>query len=346
MRVCLALLLPVAYLLIRTPDASAWNEIGHAVVSLIAFDELAKEDPQLPLRVFEMLKKHPHYERYLGFNRPRDANAAAWALMRAANWADWVRPPFREGVKADLSAVRFHRAFDHFINLPIVETSGANAYAGKPPMIDPERPDILSAYRGRMGDLNENLAAAEDKAVAVCWIAHLVGDIHQPLHASTYFSKQFPEGDLGGNRFGVRINGTPVRLHTYWDNLLGEVPGWDQDTADHQVLVYSLVVKNRETLRDPKYSRAALRDQLEKNTTFASWIDESYELAKLIAYRDGDKPLAGVNIPSRGNVPADAPAASPDYERSAQEVARRRIALAGYRLADRLKLILEKQAAK
>ncbi len=336
----------IVCLLASSSHAAAWNDIGHAVVSMIAFDELSKEDPQLALRVFEILRRHPHYEQYLGHNRPAKANAAAWALIRAANWADWVRPPYRDGVKADSGLMRFHRAFDHFINLPVVEGSGPDAFVGKAPQADPDRPDILCAYRQRMGELSENMASPEDKAVALCWIAHLVGDVHQPLHAGTFFSKQFPEGDLGGNRFGVRISGHSVRLHTYWDNLLGEVPGWDMDTAEHQVLVYATVVKVREGLRDPKYSRAALDKHLAKNPNFATWIEESHELAKTVAYRDGDKTLAGVSVSSRGSVPADAPSASPGYEPLAQEIARKRVALAGYRLADKLKVILSRQPSK
>ena len=112
------------------------------------------------------------------------------------------------------------------------------------------------------------------------------------------FSRQFPEGDLGGNRFGVKIEGKPTRLHTYWDNVLGEVPGWENDTAEHQADVYALVVKVRET-RDPKYSREALQEALSKNTFFASWIAESHELAKTVAYCNGPTQLKAVMVSGR-----------------------------------------------
>src|SRR4051794_37148479 len=70
---------------------------------------------------------------------------------------------------------------------------------------------------------------AEDKAVALCWILHLIGDVHQPLHCATLYSPQFERGDLGGNSFGVKINGKEYRLHTFWDNALDVVPGTDDD---------------------------------------------------------------------------------------------------------------------
>jgi hypothetical protein len=341
MRPAVIVLLGVGVLVSWPLRAGAWNEVGHAVIAKLAYEELGKENPKLQLQLLQMLMKHPHYQQFLAKNRPPDANPAEWALARAANWPDWVRPPFRAGDKTDPDRVRFHRAFDHFITLPIVVDAGPNALDTKMPPVDPDRPDILSAFRGHMGELNEPAAAAEDKAVALSWIAHLVGDVHQPLHAGTQFSKQFPEGDLGGNRFGVTVAGTPVRLHTYWDNLLGEVPGWENDSAEHQAQVYGLVVKVAESLRENAYSRTALADALQKNSTFASWIDESHELAKTAAYKNNGKLLDAAFVKS--SVPADAPDVGPGYELRAQEVARLRAAQAGFRLADNLKVILSRQ---
>ena len=343
MRAAMIMFLGAGLLTALPPRAGAWNEVGHAVIAKLAYEELGKESPKLQLQLLQMLMKHPHYDRFLAKNRPPDANPAEWALMRAANWPDWVRPPFRAGEKPDPERVRFHRAFDHFINVPIVLDAGPQALGGKAPPVDPDRPDILSAFRQRMGELSEPWVAAEDKAVALCWIAHLVGDIHQPLHASTLFSKQFPEGDLGGNRFGVTVGGKPVRLHAYWDNLLGEVPGWETDGPEHQAQVYALVARVAESVREPAYSRAALAEGLTKNVTFASWIDESHELAKTAGYRNKGKLLDAAYV--QGNVPADAPDVGAGYEERGQEVARLRAAQAGYRLADKLKVILSRQPA-
>ena len=65
-------------------------------------------------------------------------------------------------------------------------------------------------------------ASDESRSIFLCWLLHLVGDLHQPLHTSTLISKQFPNGDLGGNLFLVSLKegGPAVVLHTYWDALL------------------------------------------------------------------------------------------------------------------------------
>jgi hypothetical protein len=56
-------------------------------------------------------------------------------------------------------------------------------------------------------------------------LIHYIGDIHQPLHASSRYTYAFPKGDEGGN--GLRINvtnagkgETPQNLHSLWDSII------------------------------------------------------------------------------------------------------------------------------
>ena len=41
------------------------------------------------------------------------------------------------------------------------------------------------------------------KSMMLRFLIHVIGDIHQPLHASTFFSDEYPDGDMGGNKFYV-----------------------------------------------------------------------------------------------------------------------------------------------
>ena len=61
------------------------------------------------------------------------------------------------------------------------------------------------------------------KSLCIRFLVHIIGDIHQPLHTATLFSKLFPNGDLGGNAFNITY---PARkslkdLHSYWDATAG-----------------------------------------------------------------------------------------------------------------------------
>ena len=65
------------------------------------------------------------------------------------------------------------------------------------------------------------------KPIALCWLLHLIGDIHQPNHAITLYSEAFPQGDRGGNLSLIRIeNGESVKMHLYWDGLMGQFASW------------------------------------------------------------------------------------------------------------------------
>lgn len=48
---------------------------------------------------------------------------------------------------------------------------------------------------------------------------HLVGDIHQPLHATTRYANDFKTGDRGGNSFKITGDGVS-NLHALWDSAL------------------------------------------------------------------------------------------------------------------------------
>jgi S1/P1 Nuclease len=45
----------------------------------------------------------------------------------------------------------------------------------------------------------------ERKAIALAWLFHLVGDIHQPLHTAQLFTVEYPNGDRGGNEICVQF---------------------------------------------------------------------------------------------------------------------------------------------
>jgi hypothetical protein len=124
------------------------------------------------------------------------------------------------------------------------------------------------------------------------------------------------------------------KLHAFWDNALGEVGGTDDDPADRQAKLYKQLKATTDELRAPQYSREKL-EELAQHTTFPSWVQESHELATKVAYRNGK--LKGAVTEFDQALPADAPEADSDYEPAARELARKRVALAGHRLTDKLK---------
>ena len=169
-----------------------------------------------------------------------------------------------------------------------------------------------------MNLLRSPRATRRQRNEALKWVVHLVGDIHQPLHAAT-------RHDRGGNLvqvsfFGLRDNppyGT-INLHTIWDIHL----------------VQRLV---RQRGGEPAVVNSAFgtteRAELEAGDP-ASWVAESTGLARTAAYSVIPAPLACggkvrqvLEIDSR-------------YEAMAVPVVERQITKAGVRLARMLNELL------
>ena len=140
----------------------------------------------------------------------------------------------------------------------------------------------------------------ELKSYDLVWLLHLVGDIHQPLHASTRVSQADPDGDAGGNL--VKLDCAQCELHLYWDGLLGG--GNDLKS----------VIEGARRLPQAKSSLAAKSEA-------EAWAAESFADAEQAVY-----------VPPVG--PGNGPfALSPAYRKKARDLGRRRVALAGARLA-------------
>jgi hypothetical protein len=327
-----------ALLLLPPGRAPAWNAVGHMAVDKLAYDQM---DRDLQAAVARLLKAHPHYEAFLSAGRPEGVAEPEWAFLRAGVWPDWVRSKHPD---VDPDPTTFHKPLDHYIDTPFVRPADRALFAGGGLDPDADKDNILVALK-RHAEVLRGDAKDVDKAVSLCWLLHLVGDIHQPLHCANFYSADFKDkaGDQGGNLFGVSVGGRGYRLHAYWDDLMGQEPApppEGRDSPGHQAKVYELVKKAFEELHDPQYRREKLADELAK-ARFSDWADESYELAKTVVYRNGE--LAYVIAPKYPMpVPDDAPKLSKDYEEKAAQVGKRRVALAGHRLADKLKELLSR----
>jgi hypothetical protein len=330
----------VACCLWLVSPARAWIDSGHKIISMIAWDELT---PKTKAAVLEILKAHPRYEKDLLANAPEGAAGEEidrHVFASAAVWPDLVRLQSHP-----MRAVYNHPAW-HYIDIPIVMDN--QPVPKHSPSTQPGPHDVIEALKKVTGDITDAKLSPADKAIALCWIAHLVGDIHEPLHAATLYSRQFPKGDEGGN-LALVLRDPPyldssMKLHLLWDELPGNYKSEDLD---------GYVASGLRS--DKRFSREALKDDLAV-TDFAAWADASHALAIKYAYLDGKLKTAVGPTPPRDDQssttrPTAAPAAAPKellgthakvpgvpmgYLQRSEQVAMRQVVLAGYRLADLL----------
>jgi S1/P1 Nuclease len=127
--------------------------------------------------------------------------------MQPARWADDIRTRDKPQ----------NRPPWHYVNLPFKpEGQPANVQ-----IREPEPLNILTAMAENKSVVR-NGNDAERKAIALAWLFHLVGDIHQPLHTAQLFTVDYPQGDRGGNEICVRVTegGQPMDLHRFWDGVI------------------------------------------------------------------------------------------------------------------------------
>ena len=104
--------------------AFAWNNTGHMIAALIAFDHLSNESRTW---VVQTLHLHPRFHADLEARLPRglaDATAAEqdrWYFVAAATWADDARKFDAEHEPATRDALieTYSHPSWHYINLPI-----------------------------------------------------------------------------------------------------------------------------------------------------------------------------------------------------------------------------------
>jgi hypothetical protein len=300
MKICLFSLVAVLFL---SSPVLAWNDKGHMVVAKLAWDKLS---PQAQKAAIDILKTHPHYAEFLDADRPDNFPEDQWIFMRAATWPDWIRSHHAE---ARLSFPKWH-----YINKPYVPEGSQLKESDFPA----EKPNVVTQITEASQKVKDG--SAQEKPIYLCWLLHLVGDVHQPLHSATMFSERFPEGDRGGNLVLVRINhGRAQKLHPLWDGLLGKSISWS-----------SIRGTVADVAQLEKENQAQIDTDLKTGTTPEAWACEGLAAAKKYAYLDGKLDVANTeDRPSKEEVPN----VSDDYVKNAGEVARIAVAKAGHRLA-------------
>jgi hypothetical protein len=233
-------------------------------------------------------------------------------FMIAATWPDRIKgdptyqtdgtdngntPPTDGTADNNLGYVdKARHKYWHFIDTPF---SNDNTTLIQPPASNAQA--RIDAFRAVLASTT---ATDELKSYDLSWLLHLVGDVHQPLHCVARFSQTQTQGDDGGN--GVKLNGTPDKLHSFWDGVLGG--GASSDPGPAATLAAGL----------PAAPAAAAA-----NLNVQQWIDDSVSDAKSTVYK---KPPIGAG--------AGPFTITTTYRTNARNLARKRIALAGARLAN------------
>jgi hypothetical protein len=286
-------------LLLLPHPASAWNAAGHRLSALIAWQQLDETTRQ---QVNRLLSLHPDHQRWIARNNSMPPELSAF--LEASTWPDDIKGDKRF-YDADVDeATKLLPGFPdmarhrhwHYIDRPLGNSPKAHHSKG-------ELDRRLHLLIDTVGDAR---LSDQQRAYALPWLIHLIADAHQPLHTVSRYDAD-GRGDEGGNRLTIRHPFHPrlssMSLHTYWDDLPG--PPWLRGRYLERAAT-TLVAKHP----PPPPAGGSKR-----------WIDESWQIARHSAYPQSDEAE---------------PTLTADFHENAQAITRKRIAEAGYRLAELL----------
>ena len=287
----------------------AWSECGHHIIAVMAFDQLP---PERKAELLRILKEHPRFAE--DFKVPEKVkNADHWLIGRAGYWPDVVR---------NGTGKPYHRSTWHYqLGATDVIGSVPNVPGSPGPLpanvtLDTQELHIAQALQLCKQVLHSSTESDANKAIAICWLCHLVADAHQPCHAgSLYVEHVFDakDGDRGANSIPTKQN---KNMHALWDGLLGRdfsEGDANRRIAEIQKLEFSFLIMNPD-----------------------HWLSESRNAAKSAVYTPEVLEPISVAMRAKSKTIAELDL-SEAYLKNAGSVAQVRAKLAAARLAEQLK---------
>ena len=294
-----------ALALFATLNSFAWDDVGHKITAYIAWQQMT---PAARERVIKLLLAAPEDAQlstfYLPYgSRPDDAKKRAF-FMIAATWPDIIRDRV-----FDTRFKKYHHSNWHYSDTFWTFKDGRVEIL---PM--PDEGGLAMEKIAEFIKLEQSNASDADKAIAIAWLEHLIGDIHQPLHASSRVTDIDPKGDQGANLFLLTPKDTPRdkqdNLHWFWDNIVVRNVPNTKDASDDEYI--GPIAKNIMK----KYPLAKMQSRLALDNP-GEWKKESFEIASTEVYTADLKRF-------------EAPSLA--YKKAAMKISRERLALAGYRM--------------
>ena len=242
-------------------SAQAWWNNGHMITARVAYDHLKEHNPEVLRKAEEVLKP------IVSMNQ----HELDHSFVESATFADDIK----EKGWNDLSPW-------HYIDKPYVEGS----FNGTLPF--PENYNVTWSIQYMHDNLklphtneSQGVTWALGDAFNLRFLIHYCGDVHQPLHTTSMFSQEFPNGDMGGNLYMLETKDNITELHALWDSCVYE---FDQDfprpLSDDS---WDKLTKISQDLRQENpFDSSVMQALIQKPSS--EWADEGHKIAVDFVY--------------------------------------------------------------
>jgi hypothetical protein len=173
---------------------------------------------------------------------------------------------------------------------------------GQPASTGPAQDCVVNKIDEFAVELKSPSTPPAERLLALKFLIHFIGDLHQPLHAADHH-------DRGGNCIGLSpAQGAQTNLHAYWDVSVVEVLGHSAAEIAEQL--------------DARLSADEIKDW--SQGTPRNWVMDTFDVGRRDAYA----------LPSAPTCQAGgAVSLSPEYQQQAEKDAATQLLKAGVRLA-------------
>jgi hypothetical protein len=270
-------------------QALAWGDEGHEIIGVVAEHYLTPDTRK-------------NVDALLATDRTGLAvSDTGDPIADEATWAD----KYRDADNRHLHYIATRNW--HFIDLELAGADMNAACFGRPAILQtaaasagPAQDCVVDKIEQFERELSNPKTAAPEKLLALQFVLHFLGDLHQPLHASD-------DHDQGGN--AKRVSSPDLgsgKLHAFWDTQFVEALG-SEPRAVANMLIGKITPAEKAVWQQG---------------TPEQWAMESYGVAKQVTY--GALPAAG---------PGGEYELTPAYEAKAKSPVAVQLSKAGVRLA-------------
>ena len=193
----------------------------------------------------------------------------------------------------------------------------------------PQPPNVVWAIGENLKTLRDRKTDAAERAKALGMLTHWVGDIHQPLHATTWNDRGGNGYVIAGVHFSDLMPGQLANLHTFWDKafrfdaregMVAELWASPKVNERPKTPGEGIIAEEARALMQ-RFPRKELHE-LDKPGDAEAWARESHWIGCKSAYPAGPHP---------GN--AEVRRLTPEFAHGTYDIACRRVVVAGHRLA-------------
>jgi hypothetical protein len=288
-------------LLLAAAPAAAWGDLGHEVTALIAYRHLTA-------------RARTALDALLASDSD---SLTAPDFASRATWADKYRNTHRETAAWHFVDIEIGRAAPDRPDLAAACFGFPPGSAGQAASAGPAQDCVVNKINEFFAELKNPATPPAERLLALKFLIHFIGDLHQPLHTADH-------ADRGGNCVALSPSpdGHDNNLHAFWD--VGAV-----ESLGHGAAQIAAALDAQITLADM---------QTWTSGDSSAWTMESFALGSKDAYALS-RPLAALpTCQAQGAI-----ALSAEYQTQAAQDAALQLKRAGIRMAGLLNNALDTQ---